>query len=174
MIKNILNIRYDIEGRNMEINETIEKQKSISDYFTNPELKASEQSKEKAVADEKKWEDNLNKVISSMWKLIHSDEMKQLETSIWELTKQEYKELSKWVHEHVVPEINNFKETLEEKGVFEKINAFKEEAKKVIKELLDKAKELKENNEKPEDARKLKLQAALLKQAQAPQDKEIK
>ena len=173
MLKNILNIRYDIEGRSIESNETNET-KSISDYFTNPELKASEQKKEEAKQEEAKSEISLKDVISKMWKLIHSDEMKDLENTLWELTKKEYQQLNNWTQEHIVPEINDFKETLKDKWVLDKIESFKQEAKKVIKELLEKAHELKENNENPQEARKLKLQATLLKQAQVSQDKEIR
>jgi len=134
--------------------------KSMSDYLPSvPNQKDTDD----AINSEKKQETTFKNVIKTLWKVIHSDEMKEFENTLKSFSKEQMKEMEDYVNEHIKPEIDNFKKTLKDKWVFEKIKWWKEKAGEVINELLEKAKELKESN--PEQARKHKLQALLLQQA---------
>jgi hypothetical protein len=68
MLKNILNIKFDIirarhSHETSKSHENNEKPKNTSDYFTNPELRKSEKNKEQAKKADKESEIQLKDVI---------------------------------------------------------------------------------------------------------------
>ena len=164
MVNKILRIKYDMTWRNIENNETKET-KTIADYFKNPKLKKSEEQKYNAKSKEQKHKITFDDIVKQLWKVIHSDEMKDLENSLKNLTEQELEKVNKFIETTIMPEIKWFKKTLKDKWIIEKIRRFREEASQIIKELEDKIKEIKEQWGSKSELIKTKTTVALLRTA---------